>query len=74
MKVCASPRDRDPASVQVLWESDEKLGELIVWGNGMAGIQAADVYSGVIVRNNRQVLTREDVASAFDRLISSAKK
>ena len=55
VELTESPADRDPRSVWLVLESDDKIAELIVWTSGMADLSAADVESGEVVKLHREI-------------------
>ena len=55
VELTESPDDRDPRSVWLVLESDDKIAELIVWTSGMADLSAADVESGEVVKLHREI-------------------
>ncbi|MFE5557926.1 hypothetical protein [Streptomyces sp. NPDC056544] len=63
-----SPEDYDPRSVQLILETDERLGELALWSNGMAELQVAEVASGDVVREHREITSHIDLASSLAAL------
>ncbi|MFA7764309.1 hypothetical protein [Streptomyces sp. NRRL S-448] len=63
-----SPEDYDPRSVRLILEADERLGELALWSNGTAELHLAEVASGDVVREHREITSHADLASSLKAL------
>lgn len=64
-----SPKDRDPRSVQMTLDGGARVGELVVWGNGMAELSYGDFETGVIRPEHRDIASPADLESALDALL-----
>ncbi|MFF4418383.1 hypothetical protein ACFYY8_38140 [Streptosporangium sp. NPDC001559] len=64
-----SPEDRNPQSIWWILESDDRLAEIILWSNGHAELQFAEVASGEISAIMRELATEEDVQDALNSIV-----
>lgn len=65
-----SPAEFDPSSVQLILETEEMLGEIIVWSNGKAEIQVAEVSTGRVEREQREIVSRTSLDEALENVIA----
>ncbi|TQK45358.1 hypothetical protein FBY35_6919 [Streptomyces sp. SLBN-118] len=65
-----SPAEFDPSSVQLILETEEMLGEIIVWSNGKAEIQVAEVATGRVEREHREIVSWTSLDEALENLIA----
>lgn len=63
-----SPEEYDPRSVQLILETDERLGELSVWSNGTAELQVAEVASGHVAREHREITSHAGLLASLEAL------
>jgi hypothetical protein len=70
-----SPDDRDRRSAWVTAESPARLGQLIVWDTGEAMLSLAEVSTGEVTEEHRQIASADEFREAarilLDWLVSS---
>jgi hypothetical protein len=65
-----SPEDRNPRSIQVILDGGARVGELIVWGNGMAELSYGNFDEGVITPEHRDIDSQADLDAALTALLA----
>jgi hypothetical protein len=59
---------RDPESVRLILETGDRLGELIVWANGMVELSFAEIATGVVTPEHRRITSRAELDAALTSL------
>jgi hypothetical protein len=60
-----SPTDRDPRSIRWILESSEKMGQIVLWTDGQAELDLADVVSGEVRSEHMQIDEQEGLEGAL---------
>lgn len=65
-----SPTEFDPSSVRLILETGERLGEIIVWSSGKAEIHVAEVSTGRVETEQREIVSRTSLDEILENVIA----
>ena len=54
-EVAGSPEDRSPRSIRWILEGSEMMGQIVLWEDGQAELDLADVATGDVKAEHRQI-------------------
>ncbi|MGS2644637.1 immunity protein TriTu family protein [Streptosporangium sp. LJ11] len=66
LEINESPENRDPQSIQLIFDAAKKLSEIIVWTDGNAELSFADIDSGQITPEYRNIQSTQDLEAALN--------
>jgi hypothetical protein len=58
-----SPLDRNPRCISWILESPDFVGQIVIWGDGQAEVDLADIATGEIRSEHRQIDDHDELAS-----------
>jgi hypothetical protein len=68
MSLSHSPADHPKASMSLDMDSENSVGQIVVWDSGEAEIQYGDVATGQVEHVHRDLASREDLMDALGLL------
>lgn len=60
-----SPPGRNPKSIRLVLETKARLGEFIVWTNGMVELSLAEIVTGSVMPEHRRIASRAELEAAL---------
>jgi len=64
-----SERDGEAIAIRVILESKAKMGEIIVWDNGMAELQLGSVVTGEVTTKSQSLSSGGELQSYEEQLL-----
>ena len=63
-----SPTDRDPRSIRWILEGSERISQMVIWDDGQAELDLADVASGDVRSEHVQINSQHGLEDTLSRV------